>query len=130
MRRGTAFLLAVLAIGASLAAPARAQVAHTVPVTNAGAVLGRTVTDSAGDDAGPLVDLIVDAQGQPVAGVVDVGGFLGVGARRVAIAWPLLHFKLDADGMHVTMALTIAAAAAAPEVQGSEGGLIVIDKAP
>ena len=63
------------------------------------------------------------------AGVGDVGGFLGVGTRRVAVAWHLLRFEHDADETRVHMELTFDSAAAAPEYQGPDNTLIVIDRA-
>jgi hypothetical protein len=129
----------VLALGffaAGLAFPTRAQqsspevVARALSGTEAGTILGEDVFDLAGDNVGQLVDVLVDKNGNPVAGVVDVGGFLGVGTRRVAIAWRLLHFVHDNDGMHVVMDLTFQSAAAAPEFEGPDHSLIVIDRPP
>ena len=102
---------------------------RTLAPTEAGTILGRSVFDSTGEDVGPLVDVMVDTSGVPVAGVVDVGGFLGVGTRRVAVAWHLLRFEHDADETRVHMDLTFDSAAAAPEYQGPDNTLIVIDRA-
>jgi hypothetical protein len=49
------------------------------------------VHDSSGQEVGRVVDVIVDPAGQPRAIVVDTGGFLGVGARRVAVDWASVH---------------------------------------
>ena len=103
---------------------------RTVPGTAVGTILGRGVVDSAGEDVGPLVDVLVDKDGDPVAGVIDVGGFLGVGTRRVAVAWWLLHFLREKDEIHIHMDLTFGSAAAAPEFQGPDNTLIVIDRPP
>jgi hypothetical protein len=54
-------------------------------------VLGRKVVDAAGKDIGRIIDVLVDPLGQPRAVVVDIGGFLGVGNRQVAVAWAALH---------------------------------------
>lgn len=107
-----------------------AVAAHSSVVHDVGTILGRPVVDSHGESAGLLVDVLVDAAGSPVAGIVDVGGFLGVGVRRIAIGWPLLHFVPGTDGVRVTMGLTVASAAAAPEYHGNDGGLIIIDQGP
>jgi PRC-barrel domain len=100
---------------------------HTEQVIGAATILGRPVADVEGQNAGLLVDVIADATGAPIAGVIDVGGFLGVGTRRVAVAWTLLHFAPGPDGARIAMDLTIAAAAAAPAYQGPDGALIIID---
>ena len=54
-------------------------------------VLSRMVHDADGREIGRIVDVVVDPTGQPRAIVVDVGGFMGVGARRVAVSWASVH---------------------------------------
>jgi hypothetical protein len=46
------------------------------------------------EEIGRIVDVLVDAEGRPHAAVIDVGGFLGVGNRKVAVEWTALHFVL------------------------------------
>ena len=41
---------------------------------------------------GRIVDLLVDETGQPRAAIIDFGGFLGVGIRKIAIDWHSLRF--------------------------------------
>ena len=98
--------------------------------TAATTILGRDVVDSAGEDVGPLVDVLVDKAGQPIAGVIDVGGFFGVGKRRVAVAWHLLRIVFDSGEPVVHIDLTFNSAAAAPEFQGPDNTVIVIDRPP
>lgn len=107
-----------------------AVVSRALSNIDVGTILGRDVVDSADADVGQLVDLLVDKAGKPIAGVIDVGGFLGVGKRRVAVAWRLLRFVPDSGGPRIHMDLTFDSAAAAPEFQGPDGTLIVIDNAP
>ena len=59
------------------------------------AVLGRQVRSSAGDDMGRVVNVVVDQSGQVRAAIIDFGGFLGVGNRKIAVDWNALHFALD-----------------------------------
>ncbi|MEE8663759.1 MAG: PRC-barrel domain-containing protein [Acetobacter sp.] len=40
---------------------------------------------------GRIIDVLSGQDGQIEAVVLDVGGFLGVGNRRVAVAWALIH---------------------------------------
>ena len=62
-----------------------------------------------------LLDL-PDPAGQPRAIVVDVGGFMGVGARRVAVSWPSVHVPPPgAADKHVAIDLTDAQVRAAPD---------------
>jgi hypothetical protein len=55
-------------------------------------VLGIEALSSAGDDMGRIVDIIVDRSGQVRAAIIDFGGFLGVGSRKIAVDWRSLHF--------------------------------------
>ena len=56
------------------------------------AVLGRQVRTSAGEDMGRVVNVVVDQSGQVRAAIIDFGGFLGVGNRKIAVDWNALHF--------------------------------------
>jgi hypothetical protein len=55
-------------------------------------VLGIEALSSAGDDMGRIVDIIVGRSGQVRAAIIDFGGFLGVGSRKIAVDWRSLHF--------------------------------------
>ena len=41
---------------------------------------------------GRIVDVLVDRRGQVRAAIIDFGGFLGVGSRKIAVDWSALHF--------------------------------------
>jgi len=56
------------------------------------AILGRKVVGPNGEDLGLITDMIVDRDGRPLAAVIDFGGFLGVGSRKIAVDWKLLQF--------------------------------------
>jgi hypothetical protein len=49
------------------------------------AILGKKVVGLNGEDLGMITDLIVDRAGRPRAVVIDFGGFLGAGSRKVAV---------------------------------------------
>ena len=55
-------------------------------------VLGVEALSSAGDNMGRIVDIIVDRDGQVAAAIIDFGGFLGMGSRKIAVDWRSLHF--------------------------------------
>lgn len=107
-----------------------AQTPRTTPLAPGavGMILGRQVLDEEGTAAGRLVDFVVSASGEPLAGVVDVGGFMGIGTRRVAIAWSLLRFKQEIGDVQVVVALRLDEIAAAPEFRGLDGGTILVGK--
>src|SRR5205085_5464973 len=55
-------------------------------------VLGKEVRSVADENMGRIVDIIVDGSGQVRAAVIDFGGFLGVGSRKIAVDWSILRF--------------------------------------
>jgi hypothetical protein len=86
-----------------------------VPPEDAEAILGQRVTDPDGKDIGRLVDVLVDANGQPQAAVIDFGGFMGVGNRKIAVHWSVLHFNPGDPKRKVTLEMTPDQIKAAPE---------------
>jgi hypothetical protein len=98
-------------------------------------VLGKEVRSEANENMGRIVDVIVDRAGQVRAAIIDFGGFLGVGNRRVAVAWNALRFPPDAKDPkkvgHIGLDLNREQVQAAPEykedkpvvVLGASGGL-------
>ncbi|KWV43573.1 hypothetical protein AS156_24995 [Bradyrhizobium macuxiense] len=55
-------------------------------------ILGRDVRSAANEDMGRIVDVIVDRDGKVRAAVIDFGGFLGVGSRKIVVDWKALRF--------------------------------------
>jgi PRC-barrel domain protein len=78
-------------------------------------VLGRDVKSATNEDMGHIVDIVVDGAGEPRAAVIDFGGFLGVGSRKVAVDWNALHFTPGDNPSPVTLDLTKDQVKAAPE---------------
>ena len=79
-------------------------------------VLGRDVRSPANEDMGRIVDVIVDRAGVVRAAVIDFGGFLGVGSRKIVVDWSALHFGRVADKSDsITLELTKDQVKAAPE---------------
>ena len=79
-------------------------------------ILGRQVLGSAGEDMGRVIDIVVDGSGKVRAAVIDFGGFLGVGNRKVAVDWGALHFApTGSKDDRITLDLTREQVKAAPE---------------
>jgi hypothetical protein len=79
-------------------------------------VLGRDVRSAANEDMGRIVDVIVDRTGTVRAAVIDFGGFLGVGSRKIVVDWNALHFGRVADKTDaITLELSKDQVNAAPE---------------
>ncbi len=102
-------------------APPAKEPAPPASVTILGArdahgVLGRDVRSSTGEDMGHIVDVIVDLSGTVRAAVIDFGGFLGVGSRKIVVDWTALNFSHLADKSDgITLDLTKEQVKAAPE---------------
>jgi hypothetical protein len=111
--RGTIIAsVALLLLAASPAPPGEVQ--H-VPPEQAVAILGHMVADPEGKDIGRLVDVLVDQDGQPQAAVIDFGGFMGVGSRKIAVQWSSVHFAPGNIAHPITLDLTPDQIKAAPE---------------
>ena len=104
-----------------------------IEAADAHGVLGRDVRSTTGEDMGRIVDVIVDRAGQVRAAVIDFGGFLGVGSRKIVVDWNALHFAQIANkGESITLELTKDQVKAAPEnkedapivVLGASGALL------
>jgi PRC-barrel domain len=160
MRVKILFVLAIAAFAASVATPSLGQGATTAPqasqqqegappaaakepapppsVTIIGAseahgVLGREVRSPTDEDMGRIVDVIVDRPGTVRAAVIDFGGFLGVGSRKIVVDWNALHFgRIANKSDSITLELTKEQVMAAPEykegtpimVLGASGSLL------
>jgi hypothetical protein len=72
--------------------------AVVVDGNSAETLLGKPVQSAKGEDLGRIVDVIVDRTGIVRAAIIDFGGFLGVGTRKIAVDWRVLHFP-PGDGM-------------------------------
>ena len=90
---------------AATRAPAPRGAIAALVVGDAGAqtLLGLPVQTSKGEDLGHVVDIVVDRGGALLAAIVDFGGFLGVGTRKIAVDWRILHFP-KTDGMNKLIA--------------------------
>jgi hypothetical protein len=128
-------------------APAAAAPKDGVPppsVTIIGAadahgVLGRDVRSAADEDMGRIVDVVVDRAGQVRAAVIDFGGFLGVGSRKIVVDWNALRFwRIGNKSDSISLELTKEQVRAAPEykedtpivVLGASGSLQPLQYGP
>jgi hypothetical protein len=80
-------------------------------------ILGRQVVSDADENMGRIVDVIVDRTGRVRAAIIDFGGFLGVGSRKIAVDWSALHFPTSQSDAKITLELTRDQVKAAPEYE-------------
>lgn len=108
---------ALLAAAPALAddTPANQELIYSGEATG---ILGRSVYGPSVEQVGRIVDVLVDDQGQPRAAVIDFGGFMGLGNRRIAVAWRALHF-LPAAQHHIRIDLTVDQIKATPDYKPS-----------
>jgi hypothetical protein len=112
------------------AAPATPAVPATPEVTvlnkhEVEGVLGREVRSATDENMGHIVDVLVDRSGQVRAAIIDFGGFLGVGSRKIAVEWNILHFPAPGKpGSRITLELNRDQLSAAPAYQ--DGKPVVI----
>src|ERR1700730_15271474 len=78
-------------------------------------ILGREVLSAANENMDHIVDVMVDRNGRVRAAIIDFGGFLGVGSRKIAVEWSALHFPPAQPDAHITLELTRDQVKAAPE---------------
>ncbi len=134
-------LLSLLAYGAADSGPAfaadpAAPPAATPPAAQevistgqATSILGRPVTGPDNEVVGRIIDLLVDNEGQPRAAVIDIGGFMGLGNRHIAVAWRSLRFTpYPAGPGDISLGMSMDQIAGTPEYRPS--GLTVTVAAP
>ena len=101
---------------ASPAPPAPPPSVTIIGARDAHGVLGRDVRSPTDEDMGRIVDVIVDRAGMVRAAVIDFGGFLGVGSRKIVVDWNALHFgRIANKSDSITLELTKEQVIAAPE---------------
>ncbi|MEX1198543.1 MAG: PRC-barrel domain-containing protein [Pseudohongiellaceae bacterium] len=95
---------------------------NSVPANgmNISALMGADVKTSGDDDVGSVEDLILNEDGQIVAIVVGVGGFLGMGQKDVAIGWDDITKSGEADELELRIDSTRDELRDAPEFESDE----------
>jgi hypothetical protein len=110
-------------------APAPPPSVTVIGARDAHGILGREVRSAANEDMGRIVDAIVDREGTVRAAVIDFGGFLGVGSRKIVVDWNALHFgSVASKSDSITLELTKDQVTAAPEYK-EDTPLIVLGAA-
>lgn len=63
----------------------------------ASSLIGRTVYNEQNEELGDINDVILGEDGQVVAVLIGVGGFLGIGEKDVGVKYSALHFQAEAQ---------------------------------
>ena len=88
-------------------------------------ILGREVRSVADENMGRIVDVLVDRTGQVRAAIIDFGGFLGVGSRKIAVDWGVLNFTPTEKRDVVTIELTRDQVKTAPEYKDKRAVIVL-----
>ncbi|SIQ20041.1 MULTISPECIES: PRC-barrel domain-containing protein [Acidiphilium] len=91
-----------------------------LPKVHAEGLLGQPVVDAKGAVIGHVVNVLIDQSGKPKAAVVEFAGFLGVGDRKIAVAWSALHFSVVKEQIAIVVTLDAAKLKALPEYQATD----------
>lgn len=138
----TAFFAAPLLVAAAavatqqkttMPAPEQAAPRHVVATRNvsipshqSASVLGRSVKGADGAAMGRIVNVLVDPSGHPRAAVIDFGGFMGVGSRKIAVAWNALHFPPGDTDAPVLLSMTADQIKKTPEYKGTAQPVTIV----
>ena len=113
----------------STEAPAKGARLQQFPHAGLFRILGKEVSSPSGHAMGRIVDLLVDETGQPCATIIDFGGFLGVGIRKIAIDWHALRFAEIGTSEAVVTDLDRDQIKAAPEYKDSRESVAIVTAA-
>ncbi|QFR34347.1 PRC-barrel domain-containing protein [Ancylobacter sp. TS-1] len=83
-------------------------------------LIGTDVVTSTDETLGAISDVVVERDGSIIAAVIDVGGFLGIGAKPVAVSFDSLTPTPTGDGQKIVVALTKEELNSAPEFKTLE----------
>jgi hypothetical protein len=90
-------------------------------------ILGREVTNRDGD-SGRVIDVLVDLDGRSGAVVVEFGGFMGIGSRKVAVDWNALRFVREGNRSLLTVDVSRDQIRDAPEYKSNEQPTVLTTK--
>ena len=88
-------------------------------------ILGKEIHTASGETLGNVTDVLVEGDGTVRAAIIDLGGFLGVGVRKIAVAWSALHFAQGKSSVTAILDMTKDQLRVAPEYHAGEPIVIV-----
>ena len=82
--------------------------------------MGLAVYNRTGERIGEIDDMILDGSGRVTAAVIGVGGFLGMGERKVAVTFSSFEMSREANGnQRLVVDLNKATLQSAPEYKST-----------
>ncbi|MGU3538765.1 PRC-barrel domain-containing protein [Methylobacterium sp. A54F] len=101
-------------------APQQGTPATVLDTQDYESLLGKGVRGLNGDELGRVIDIIIDKDGRPRAAIIDFGGFLGVGSRKIAVDWRALRFTTDGKPGRLVLQLSRNQVRVSPEYKPGE----------
>jgi hypothetical protein len=77
-----------------------------------------------GTGAGRLVDVLVGPDGSIEAAIIELGGFLGIGSRKIAVDWSALSFTREGGRLVAIIGLPADQLRAAPEYKPGQAAVV------
>jgi hypothetical protein len=108
----------------------RTRDAGRIPISKLMSVLGIEVRSEHERNLGRLVDLLAEPGGKVVAAIIEFGGFLGVGTRKIAIAWEDLHLEIASKQFVAVLDIPREQLRTAPEYKPGEPTIVAKATAP
>lgn len=109
------------------ALPKPAPAEEAVPKSRLVAILGREIANREGD-SGRVIDVLVDLDGYSGAVVVEFGGFMGIGSRKVAVSWGALRFVREGNRSLLTADVSREQIRDTPEYKPNEPPSVITTK--
>lgn len=66
-------------------------------------LIGAKVANTEGQDVGDVSDILLDEKGKVAGVLLSVGGFLGIGDKKVAVNWDEIQLQEDGEQIMVDM---------------------------
>lgn len=85
-------------------------------------ILGKGVRGPQGENLGRVVDVLADEQGRVRIAIIESGGFLGVGNRRIAVDWSLFKIQSRDQGSSLILDVDRRQLQSTPEYKETGGG--------
>jgi hypothetical protein len=111
-------------------APATGTPATVLDTQDYEGILGKGVRSSTGEDMGRIIDIILDKDGRPRAAIIDFGGFLGVGSRKIAVDWRAMRFTTDGKASRPVLQLSRNQVRVSPEYKAGEPIVVLCPASP
>ncbi len=124
----SANVTAVPASGGHPAAPAPSRPVQTARLALFG-LMDRGVTGRDNATIGHIIDVLVDPDGRPEAVLVEAGGFLGIGQRKIAVGWADVSFSEHDPSGPVKVNMTLDEVRSAPAFDGNGPTIIAVGPA-